>query len=146
MHREDEMSVVQPSAPVVDARCGAAGTRIDLDDVCRYYRIGETTVTSDEGSEGPNRAECGASLPGASYGKLRRYLRAADPAYAGRTSVNHPAISAVSPRRLSLAASLACVGARCGFHRTGSLSRSQAVSGRSGRVNGRAQVPSTRRW
>ena len=34
------------SEPVVDARLGHAGTRIDLDDVGRTYRIGETTVTA----------------------------------------------------------------------------------------------------
>jgi putative ABC transport system ATP-binding protein len=33
---------------VVDARVGHAGTRIDLDDVGRTYRIGETTVTALE--------------------------------------------------------------------------------------------------
>jgi putative ABC transport system ATP-binding protein len=30
--------------PVVDARRGAAGTRIDLDDVCRHFRVGDTVV------------------------------------------------------------------------------------------------------
>jgi putative ABC transport system ATP-binding protein len=30
--------------PVVDARVGAAGTRIDLDDVCRYFPVGDTVV------------------------------------------------------------------------------------------------------
>jgi putative ABC transport system ATP-binding protein len=30
--------------PVVDARAGAAGTRIDLDDVCRYFPVGDTVV------------------------------------------------------------------------------------------------------
>jgi putative ABC transport system ATP-binding protein len=40
----DAMTAVQHSASVIDARIGAAGTRIDLDDVCRYYRVGETTV------------------------------------------------------------------------------------------------------
>ncbi len=34
--------------PVVDARVGHAGTRIDLDDVGRWYRVGETTVTALE--------------------------------------------------------------------------------------------------
>lgn len=34
--------------PVVDARIGHAGTRIDLDDVGRSYRVGETTVTALE--------------------------------------------------------------------------------------------------
>jgi putative ABC transport system ATP-binding protein len=33
---------------LVDARVGHAGTRIDLDDVSRTYRIGETTVTALE--------------------------------------------------------------------------------------------------
>jgi len=28
----------------VDARAGAEGTRIDLDDVCRYFAVGDTTV------------------------------------------------------------------------------------------------------
>ena len=37
------MSVSDTARPV-DARVGAAGTRIDLDDVCRYFRIGDTTV------------------------------------------------------------------------------------------------------
>jgi putative ABC transport system ATP-binding protein len=30
--------------PVVDARGGSAGTRIDLDDVCRWFRVGGTVV------------------------------------------------------------------------------------------------------
>jgi putative ABC transport system ATP-binding protein len=30
--------------PVVDARAGWTGTRIDLDEVCRYFRVGEATV------------------------------------------------------------------------------------------------------
>ena len=30
--------------PVVDARAGAEGTRIDLDGVCRWYRTGDTVV------------------------------------------------------------------------------------------------------
>jgi hypothetical protein len=38
------MSVVQPSVPMVDARGGPAGTRIDLDDVCRLDRLDDTTV------------------------------------------------------------------------------------------------------
>lgn len=29
---------------IKDAREGSLGTRIDLDDVCRYYRVGDTTV------------------------------------------------------------------------------------------------------
>jgi len=36
------------AGPVVDARVGHAGTRIDLDEVGRTYRIGETTVTALE--------------------------------------------------------------------------------------------------
>ena len=42
------MTAVQP-APAVDARIGATGTRIDLDDVCRYYRVGDTTVKALDG-------------------------------------------------------------------------------------------------
>jgi putative ABC transport system ATP-binding protein len=38
------VNTAQSVAPVIDARSGAAGTRIDLDDVCRYYRVGDTTV------------------------------------------------------------------------------------------------------
>src|SRR5512146_253184 len=34
----------EPSAPVVDARPGSAGTRIDLDDVCRWFQVGGTVV------------------------------------------------------------------------------------------------------
>jgi putative ABC transport system ATP-binding protein len=34
---------------VVDARTGHAGSRIDLDDVSRTYRVGDTTVTALEG-------------------------------------------------------------------------------------------------
>jgi putative ABC transport system ATP-binding protein len=30
--------------PVVDARAGAEGTRIDLDDVCRYFALGDNVV------------------------------------------------------------------------------------------------------
>ena len=30
--------------PAVDARAGSAGTRIDLDDVCRWFRVGDTVV------------------------------------------------------------------------------------------------------
>jgi putative ABC transport system ATP-binding protein len=44
---------IRPSVPdeeaTVDARVGHAGTRIDLDDVGRTYRIGETTVTALDG-------------------------------------------------------------------------------------------------
>ncbi len=35
--------------PAVDARAGAEGTRIDLDDVCRYYQVGETVVKALDG-------------------------------------------------------------------------------------------------
>jgi putative ABC transport system ATP-binding protein len=38
------VSTAQSVSPMIDARSGAAGTRIDLDDVCRYYRVGDTTV------------------------------------------------------------------------------------------------------
>lgn len=34
----------EPAAPVVDARAGSAGTRIDLDDVCRWFQVGGTVV------------------------------------------------------------------------------------------------------
>ena len=34
----------EPAAPVVDARAGSAGTRIDLDDVCRWFQVGSTVV------------------------------------------------------------------------------------------------------
>jgi putative ABC transport system ATP-binding protein len=37
------MSVAGATTPV-DARTGAQGTRIDLDDVCRYFTVGDTTV------------------------------------------------------------------------------------------------------
>lgn len=30
--------------PAVDARAGSEGTRIDLDDVCRYFEVGDTVV------------------------------------------------------------------------------------------------------
>ncbi len=39
----------QGSAVAVDARVGHAGTRIDLDDVTRRYRVGEMDVTAIEG-------------------------------------------------------------------------------------------------
>jgi putative ABC transport system ATP-binding protein len=39
---------ITTAEPVVDARIGHTGTRIDLDDVGRTYRIGETTVTALE--------------------------------------------------------------------------------------------------
>ena len=32
------------AVPVVDARGGSAGTRIDLDEVCRWFRVGDTVV------------------------------------------------------------------------------------------------------
>ena len=38
------MSTDSTLAPPVDARAGAEGTRIDLDDVCRYFAVGDTTV------------------------------------------------------------------------------------------------------
>ena len=42
------MSVSDTAATVVpvDARAGAEGTRIDLDDVCRRFRVGDATVTA----------------------------------------------------------------------------------------------------
>lgn len=40
---------VQEVEASVDARIGHAGSRIDLDDVSRTYRIGDTTVTALEG-------------------------------------------------------------------------------------------------
>lgn len=33
-----------PPRPAVDARAGSEGTRIDLDDVCRYFEVGDTVV------------------------------------------------------------------------------------------------------
>ena len=38
------MSTASTLVPPVDARAGAEGTRIDLDDVCRYFAVGDTTV------------------------------------------------------------------------------------------------------
>ncbi len=38
------MTATPEYARVVDARAGAAGTRIDLDDVCRYFKVGDTVV------------------------------------------------------------------------------------------------------
>ncbi|MDP2775177.1 MAG: ABC transporter ATP-binding protein [Nocardioides sp.] len=38
------MRDVADSRPVVDARAGAEGTRIDLDDVCRWFPVGDTVV------------------------------------------------------------------------------------------------------
>ncbi len=37
------MTLPTPAAPV-DARASAEGTRIDLDEVCRYFTVGDTTV------------------------------------------------------------------------------------------------------
>jgi putative ABC transport system ATP-binding protein len=37
-----------PAETVIDARVGHVGSRIDLDDVSRTYRVGETTVTALE--------------------------------------------------------------------------------------------------
>ena len=34
----------EPAAPAVDARAGSAGTRIDLDGVCRWFKVGGTVV------------------------------------------------------------------------------------------------------
>ena len=34
----------ESAAPVVDARIGSEGTRIDLDDVCRWFQVGDTVV------------------------------------------------------------------------------------------------------
>jgi putative ABC transport system ATP-binding protein len=34
----------EPATPLVDARAGSAGTRIDLDDVCRWFQVGGTVV------------------------------------------------------------------------------------------------------
>src|SRR5215468_4091605 len=34
----------ESAAPVVDARIGSEGTRIDLDDVCRWFQVGNTVV------------------------------------------------------------------------------------------------------
>lgn len=38
------MGLVAPGARSVDARHGSAGSRIDLDDVCRYFPLGDTVV------------------------------------------------------------------------------------------------------
>jgi putative ABC transport system ATP-binding protein len=38
------MRDVADSRPVVDARAGSEGTRIDLDDVCRWFPVGDTVV------------------------------------------------------------------------------------------------------
>src|SRR5215831_11573016 len=34
----------ESAAPVIDARIGSEGTRIDLDDVCRWFQVGDTVV------------------------------------------------------------------------------------------------------
>lgn len=47
----------EPSAPVVDARPGSAGTRIDLDDVCRWFQVGGTVVKAvDHAGPAPDGA------------------------------------------------------------------------------------------
>src|SRR5512138_927263 len=38
------MATTLDSQVVVDARAGAEGTRIDLDDVCRHFPVGDTVV------------------------------------------------------------------------------------------------------
>ncbi len=38
------MTATPEYTPVVDARAGAAGTRIDLDDVCRHFKVGDAVV------------------------------------------------------------------------------------------------------
>ncbi|HEU5155892.1 MAG TPA: ABC transporter ATP-binding protein [Streptosporangiaceae bacterium] len=38
------MDATRESRPAVDARLGAEGTRIDLDDVCRYFTVGGAVV------------------------------------------------------------------------------------------------------
>ncbi|HET6794719.1 MAG TPA: ABC transporter ATP-binding protein [Acidimicrobiales bacterium] len=38
------MTLATPATPFVDARVGSEGRRIDLDDVCRYFTVGDTTV------------------------------------------------------------------------------------------------------
>jgi putative ABC transport system ATP-binding protein len=38
------MGAVESVRSTVDARAGSQGTRIDLDDVCRYYFVGDSTV------------------------------------------------------------------------------------------------------
>jgi putative ABC transport system ATP-binding protein len=38
------MGETMAARPVVDARAGAAGTRIDLDEVCRHFPVGDTVV------------------------------------------------------------------------------------------------------
>src|SRR5512146_2691537 len=37
------------AGPVVDARAGAEGTRIDLDDVCRHFSVGGSVVKALDG-------------------------------------------------------------------------------------------------
>lgn len=43
------MSGVTNSLPIVDARAGSEGTRIDLDDVCRWFPVGDTVVKALDG-------------------------------------------------------------------------------------------------
>ncbi|HEU4948261.1 MAG TPA: ABC transporter ATP-binding protein [Kribbella sp.] len=43
------MDAVLGSQRAVDARAGSEGTRIDLDDVCRYFRVGDTVVKALDG-------------------------------------------------------------------------------------------------
>jgi len=43
------MGGVTDYRPIVDAREGSEGTRIDLDDVCRYFRVGDTVVKALDG-------------------------------------------------------------------------------------------------
>src|SRR5690349_6180558 len=38
------MGATRQAVSIVDARAPATGTRIDLDELCRYYRVGDTTV------------------------------------------------------------------------------------------------------
>ena len=43
------METSQQSRPPVDARKGAKGTRIDLDDVCRHFNVGDAVVRALDG-------------------------------------------------------------------------------------------------
>ncbi len=38
------MTIGAPAETIVDARGGSEGRRIDLDDLCRYFKVGDTTV------------------------------------------------------------------------------------------------------
>lgn len=38
------MTLAVSNASIVDARTGSEGRRIDLDEVCRYFTVGDTTV------------------------------------------------------------------------------------------------------